>query len=412
MNYDYIGQLFARRQVDQSGYRAYRNAQAAELLQTAGATLGYLIDNWNKWSFMVDRGCWESHGRVTWIKFEVPGGDRNNTSPRQQDPDCKKIFSLNQNPDTEQPVFEVHYGRILKLNSFNRLPAKLDWLEILTYLKPFQDLDNEQKMFYLQEKYNLEEVIKAMEDEENTRNLSSMLEKRTTGALATLDIKLDQLRAQIRDNYRARKEIQMQAMDLDGIQLELENIKRHRLVDRVNVKQDGFVIYTHQLPVIYFDKALYQKYKGNYYNERQRKIMDLVMSGHLELCTSPYTITLEFNTNHISHSYEYTGDCSHPHRGCQGDFSGHILEAAMQYDSFMLVSNMLQWFTSLAFDDSTVAQNWLFSSTGVRRPGKPETLVTLRGSESTALANQVLAELEAQQQIEIELPTVPDLDEI
>ena len=413
MNMTFIGSLLCEQHYQQSGYRGFSEDRLAECLQHAGPFLGYLLETQDNWEFMQDKSWHDTYDNYGWLKFKVQGSDRKNSTSRSKDEDAKKIYHLSQNPETDEPIFEVHYGRMLRWN-FKRhqpIPTRMEWLEIFAYLTPFQELDNASKMRYLNENFPIEELVTDLEQRKIRENLKALLQRRIRGRLANIEEEMERTRSRLHHLYAEKKETLQQAENLTDIELELASIKRHHLVRNVMVHHDNIVVYTHQIPVIYYDRSLYERYRSNYYSPRQQQVLDEVMAGRLELCTSPYQITISLNQNRLEYNTSYEpGGCQHPHRSCQGDFSASIIEAQNEYDTYRLVSNLLQWYSSLAFDDSTVATNWLFASTGVRRPNQPETLVHLHSSEAYDLAALTSSEAPAEED-DLDLDFNLDLEE-
>lgn len=415
-------------------YNGYHVSGFKQLIQEAGPFLGYLIMNLDHWTFAADRTPFDANGYDTWIKFNVPGGDRKNTLPRTLDPEAHKIYTIDSDLQRDMPVFEVHYGRLLRMNMRSKTPKRMDWLEIFTYLTPFQNLSDTEKLAYLQEQQDWQAKLQETEDAEFERHLQDLVQTRIISTLNNIEQRIQQHRSEIRSLHRERILCQHQTQQVDQIKLDLQAIRRLHGVDYIEFRNGKAYVRTTQLPVRYMDPAIYDRYRSNYYTGWQLELMDLVIEGYIEICTSPIVLSLRFDRpEHLSWDFDHLNYrkpddtevlAKHPHRTCQGNFDIPIQQACENYDTYGLVSNVLQWFQSLAFDDSHVCRVWLFETGGFRLTGQPETLVNAQQvrackeliKEANKLKEQNVAvaepaELTLDLDLELELPDCEEGDD-
>lgn len=382
----YLAAKFLNDKLNNESYNGYGVEGFEKLLVEAGPFLTYLIFNTDKWEFAKDRTPFDASGYDTWLKFEAPGGDRKNTLPRSKDPEAKKIYTMDSDPTQDNPVFEVHYGRLVRMNCRHKVPKRLDWLEIFSYLTQFQLLDDPEKLAYLQERYDWVTKLEQLEEERFVKGMQKVLDQRIRDNLDNITRQIENYREQIQNLHRERILCQHQTTNIDKMKLDVQSVRRMHGVTTSYFTNNRLYVETDQLVVRYFDPAIYQRYRSNYYDGWKLELMDLVIAGEIEMVTSPIRIYINFNrSTHLQYGFDHQFyvrqsdkehvQARHPHRTCRGNFENPIDQACQDYDIYGLMSNLLQWFQSLSFDDSHVCRVWLFETGGFRLTGEPDTIV-------------------------------------
>lgn len=409
----YIGNLLHSKQGRESNYHSLGIEQFDRVFRPAVIFSNYLISNIERIEFLPDRSPWSCYSSEFFFKFFVEGGQRKNSTPRERDPEPKKIWNINQNPETDTPVLEVHYGRILMVRHIpdeNIVPTPLSLMESLAYLTQFQDLDTEMKQHWLQEPTDFDTRLAELELQELERGFSKIMQRQAEQRAMDILDEIQSLRQRILEKHNDYIRVQHQTERINSLRLDLLSLKRLADVESVTIEGDRTIrIITKQIPVRYFDEALYQRYRSNYYSDYELEMMDHVIAGRAEICCAPKVIKLDFGTNRIDFRLEHLeARIDHPHRTCSGNFAGPLDQARMNYDLYGVMSNLIQWFSSLAFDDSTVARGWLWSYSGFRIKDKPETLI--RADNRTHVRNLIRELDKIKEQEEPQVPELEDLD--
>lgn len=410
----YIGNILFNKQGQESGYTSLRIEEFDHLFRPAVIFTNYLLNHLEEIKFLPDREPWNCYSSVFYLKFTIKGGQRKNSNPREHDPEAKKIWNINQNPETDTPVLEVHYGRILMVRHIPNegiVPTPLSFMESLAYLTQFQSLSTEEKQQWLQEPEDFDARLEELELQELERGFSKVMQRQAERRAMDILEEIQMLRQRILEKHNDYIRVQHQTDRINSIRLDLLSLKRLADIDSVTIEDDRAIrIVTKQIPVRYFDEALYQRYRSNYYTDVEQDMMDHVIAGRAEICCAPKIIRLEFGTNRIDYRIDFVHhSIDHPHRTCSGNFSGPLDEARMNYDLYGVMSNLIQWFSSLAFDDSTVARSWLWNYSGFRIKNQPNTLIRANNQAQVRnlikKLNQIKEEEDAQQ-----VPELEDLD--
>lgn len=402
----YLGQFFSDLIYKYTDYRPRRVGEYEELFGPAIIFSNYVLKNVDRITCPPDTNPWSVYEHTIYLKFLVKGSDRKNNNPRSNDENAIAIWNEDQDPEKDIPVLKVHYGRILEIRWVGQTkPTPVSFCKAFAYLTQFQELSQLEKEAYLTkvDPKAFQEYL-AQKDEETILHLfQNGIVNRNQRKQQEYQRQIVNLREQIFELHNAYLQSCQQTDRLNDMTFDYKAIKRLKDVNQVAVDRDYLVIETHQIPVRHYDVALYERYKSNYYHDYRLEMMNHVMAGRAEICCHPKTIYIRFNDTKLNYNIEINHRRSsfavdHPHRTCSGNFANSIDKCRLEYDLYGLISNLLQWFSSLSFDDATVAVNWLWRYSGFRIKDQPDTLVFADDQDNIQKLIQKLDRIQAEEE--------------